>query len=103
LAAAAAALQDQEYVTRSASMNRQGMQQLTAGLTSLGLDYIPSLGNFVAFDCGRDAQEVFNGLLKKGVIVRPVAEYGLPHHIRVSIGLPEENQRFLTALPEVLA
>jgi len=46
---------------------------------------------------------VFNGLLKKGVIVRPVAEYGLPHHIRVSIGLPEENQRFLTALPEVLA
>ena len=103
LAAAAAALADQEFVSRSAALNRQGMQQLTDGLQGLGLEYIPSLGNFVAFDCGRPGSEVFNALLQKGVIVRPVAEYGMPRHIRVSIGLPEENDRFLKALPEVLA
>ncbi len=103
LAAAAAALSDQEFVTESAALNRQGMQQVTQGLTELGLEYISSLGNFVAFDCGRSGQHVFNAMLQKGVIVRPVAEYGLPQHIRVSIGLPQENLRFLDALREVLA
>jgi len=103
LAAAAAALSDQEFVTESAALNRQGMRQLTDGLAALGLDYIPSLGNFVAFDCGRSGQEVFNAMLHKGVIVRPVAEYGMPRHIRVSVGLPDENTRFLRALTEVLA
>ena len=102
LAAAAAALSDQEYVAQSAALNRAGMQQLTAGLDALGLEYIPSLGNFVAFDCGRSGQQVFNALLHKGVIVRPIAEYGMPQHIRVSVGLSQENERFLQALPEVL-
>ena len=103
LAAAAAALSDQEFVAQSAALNRAGMQQLTAGLDALGLEYIPSLGNFVAFDCGRNGREVFDALLHKGVIVRPVAEYGMSQHIRVSVGLTQENERFLRALSEVLA
>lgn len=102
LAAAAAALSDQEFVTESAALNRQGLQQMTNGLTELGFEYIPSLGNFVAFDCGRSGPDVFNALLHKGVIVRPVAEYGLPRHIRVSVGMPEENARFLQAMTEVM-
>jgi len=103
LAAAAAALGDQEFVTESVTLNNQGMTQLITGLQGLGLEHIPSLGNFVAFDCGRDAQGVFEALLQQGVIVRPIAEYGLPQHLRVSVGLAEENQRFLQALPRALA
>ncbi len=102
LAAAAAALADQEFVSESRVMNQAGMAQIVDGLAALGLEHIPSLGNFVAFDCGKPGPEVFQALLKLGVIVRPVAEYGLPNHIRVSIGLPEENARFLEALPAAL-
>ncbi len=103
LAAAAAALEDQEFVSESVALNRTGMQQILAGLEGLGLAHIPSLGNFVSFDCGRDAQGVYNALLQAGVIVRPIAEYGLPNHLRVSIGLAEENERFLRVLPDALA
>lgn len=102
LSAAAAALQDREFVATSRQLNREGMQQITAGLDALGLTYIPSAGNFVSFDCGRDGPGVFELLLREGVIVRPIAEYGLPNHLRVSIGLPEENARFLDALQRVL-
>ena len=102
LAAAAAALDDQEFVSVSVALNKQGMAQITAGLTELGLDYIPSMGNFVSFDARRSGTEVFQALLRQGLIVRPIAEYGLPNHVRVSIGLPEENQRFLDVLPSVL-
>ena len=102
LAAATAALADQEFVSESASLNAAGMAQITAGLSGLGLDYIPSLGNFVSLACGMSGQAVFDALLQKGVIARPIAEYGLPSHLRVSIGLEVENARFLTALAEVL-
>ncbi len=103
LVAAATALEDDEFVRASIALNQSGMQQLLAGLTDLSLEYIPSLGNFVAFDCRRSGAEVFQALLHEGVIVRPIAEYGMPHHIRVSVGLPEENSRFLDALAKVLA
>ena len=103
LAAAAAALSDQEYVSQSVALNITGMRQIEAGLSALGLEFIDSLGNFVSFDCGYASHLVFDALLKKGVIVRPIAEYGLPQHIRVSIGLADENQRFLDMLPDVLA
>jgi len=102
LAAAAAALQDAQFVSSSVQLNGQGMQQLTSHLQDMGLACIPSLGNFVTVDCGQPGAEVFQRLLHQGVIVRPVTEYGLPQHIRVSIGLPEENQRLLDVLPEVL-
>ena len=77
------------------------MRQITDGLAALGYSYIPSVGNFVAFDSGRPGAEVFELLLQQGVIVRPIAEYGLPNHVRVSIGLPIENERFLAALSAI--
>lgn len=102
LAAAAAVLDDEAYLERSRALNRKGMQQLEVGFQSLGLSYIPSKGNFIAVDVGREAMPVYQGLLQEGVIVRPVGGYGMPNHLRVSIGLPEENRRFLEALGRVL-
>ena len=101
-AAAAAVLEDQDYLERSRTVNLQGMEQLTAGFAELGLEWIPSAGNFVAVEVGDNATAVFEGLLEQGVIVRPVAGYGMPRHLRVSIGLPEENERFLAALARVI-
>jgi len=101
LAAAVAALGDEDFVTRSAAANREGMAQMCAGLDALGVPYIPSAGNFVAVEVG-DAAMVNAGLLQHGVIVRPVAGYGMPRHLRVSIGLPHENQRFLDVLAGLL-
>ena len=106
LAAASAALQDQDFVEKSRQMNREGMAQLEAGLGELCLSWIPSRANFLSIKIAkrgeRDGIAVFNALLKKGVIVRPVTNYGMPDYIRVSIGLPSENQRFLDALAQVL-
>lgn len=102
LTAAAAALDDVDFVRRSFELNRIGMRQLTAGLDRLGLDYIPSYGNFVSFRV-RDAAGVFQKLLRAGVIVRPIASYGMPQHLRVTIGLESENARFLTALERAVA
>ncbi len=99
-AAAVAALADEEFVARSRALNTAGMMQVTQGLTRLGLDFIPSSGNFVSVRVG-NATEVYQGLLQKGVIVRPVANYGMPEYLRVSIGLAHENARFLKALEEL--
>lgn len=103
LAAACAALDDVDYVTKSRQLNQVGMEQLEGGLDLLGLTWIPSRGNFLAIDMGRDAAPVYQALLREGVIVRPVAGYGMPNHLRVSVGLLEENTRFLEALARVLA
>jgi len=100
-AAAVAALADEAFVARSVEVNRQGMAQLTAAFDALGLRYLPSFGNFVLVQVG-DGAAVYQGLLKRGVIVRPVANYGLPQWLRVTIGLAEENDRFTAALREVL-
>ncbi len=103
LAAACAALDDVEYVAESRRLNEAGMQQLEQGLRALGLNWIPSKANFLAIDLGREGAPVYQGLLREGVIVRPIGGYGLPNHLRVSIGLPAENARFLEALAKVLA
>ena len=100
-AAAVAALADDAFVERSVEVTRKGMAQITAAFDALGLRYLPSYGNFVLVQVG-DGAAVYRGLLKRGVIVRPVANYGLPQWLRVTIGLPEENQRFIAALHEVL-
>ena len=97
LAAGAAALGDDDFLRRSHELNLAGMKQITEGLIALGLTYIPSYGNFVSFEV-RDAAGVFQRLLKAGVIVRPIASYGMPNHLRVSIGLESENARFLESL-----
>ena len=103
LAAATAALEDVEYLQCSRQNNRDGMRLLEDGFQNLGLDYIPSAGNFITVHFGRDAAPLYQALLREGVIVRPVANYGMPESLRVSIGLPAENRRFLDALTKVLA
>ncbi len=100
-AAALAALGDEEFVARTFENNRAGMAQLIDGCKQLGLEFIPAFGNFITIDVG-NGPAVFNALLKRGVIVRPIVGYELPKHIRVTIGLPDENARFLAALKEVL-
>jgi histidinol-phosphate aminotransferase len=103
LAGAEAALGDTAHLARSVAMNAEGLRQLEAGFEAMGLDYIPSVGNFISVDVRREAAPLFTALLHEGVIVRPVANYGMPHHLRVTVGRPEENSRFLTALAKVLA
>ncbi len=100
-AAAVAALQDVEFVQRSNELNTRGMVQLTQGLSELGLSYIPSFGNFVSFHVP-DANEVYKKLLALGVIVRPIGNYAMPDYLRVSIGLESQNQKFLSALKQIL-
>ena len=100
-AAATAALHDHEFVEQSTLLNKQGMKALTAGFLRLGLSWIPSHGNFVCVKVGEGAA-VFQRLLRQGVIVRPVAAYGMPEYLRISIGTESENARFLAALETVL-
>ncbi|MET0065579.1 MAG: histidinol-phosphate transaminase [Candidatus Thiodiazotropha sp.] len=100
--AALAALDDRDFLQRSVAVNRAGMAQLQEGLKALEIDWIPSVGNFLTLDLQHNAAEVDRALLQQGVITRPIAGYGLPNHLRVSIGLEAENSRFLTALSEVL-
>ena len=98
LAAATAALDDMEFVARSYAENLRGLKRLEEGATALGLDYIPSHANFITIKVGKGA-EVYKRLLRRGVIVRPIGGgYGLPEHLRVTVGTPEENERFLAAL-----
>ena len=105
LAAANAAILDEEYVLESIALNDCGMSYLTSAFDDLGLSYIPSVGNFISFRVpgGVDAMEVYSGLLKQGVIVRPVANYEMPEYLRVSIGTESENETFIRALQKVLA
>jgi histidinol-phosphate aminotransferase len=97
LAAAAAALDDMEFVARSYAENLKGMRQLEEGARGLGLDFIPSFGNFLTIRVGR-APEIFKRLLRRGVIVRPIGGYGLPEHLRVTVGTAAENDKLLAAL-----
>ncbi len=101
LAAATAALEDHEFVAQSYALNRAGMEQIVGGLKRFGLTHIPSHGNFIAFKAG-DAATVNQKLLKQGVIVRPIAGYGMPEWLRVTIGTEVENGRFLEALEKAL-
>ena len=101
-AAALAALADTEFLARSDALNRDGLRRLESAFSELGLPFVPSRGNFVLVKVG-PAARVYQELLKRGVIVRPVANYGLPEWLRISVGLPEENERLLAALPAALA
>jgi histidinol-phosphate aminotransferase len=102
-AAALAALDDAPHLEKSIRLNREGMQQLVSGFRRLDLSFIESVGNFVAVDMRGPAAERYERMLRRGVIVRPIANYGMPNHLRVTVGLPEENARFLDALEQVLA
>jgi len=101
-AGAVAALADHDYLQRSVELNNAGLEQLAHGLEKLGLQYIPSVGNFITVNVGRPASEVDMALLQQGVITRPVENYGLKHCLRISVGLDAENARCLDALGRVL-
>ncbi|HQU86969.1 MAG TPA: histidinol-phosphate transaminase [Denitromonas sp.] len=101
LAAATAALSDEEFLAKSADLNRRGMTQLTDAFRAMSLEWIPSWANFVTVKVG-DGETINRKLLAQGVIVRLVASYGMPQWLRVSIGLPEENARFISALKQAL-
>jgi histidinol-phosphate aminotransferase len=96
--AAVAAMRDVGFVERSRSNNRDGLEFLRGGLTSLGLEVNPSIGNFLLVNMGRPVGPIYEHLLRAGIIVRPVGNYGLPNHLRITVGLPEQNQRLLDAL-----
>ncbi len=100
-AAAIAALDDQAFLERSYRLNAEGLQRLQSAFRELGLQYVPSYGNFVLVRVG-DAAAVYEKLLRDGVIVRPVGGYGLPEWLRVSVGLPQENEAFVAALRRAL-
>lgn len=100
-AAALAALVDDEFLQRSYELNRDGLQRLQSAFADRGLEFVPSYGNFVLVRVG-NAGAVYESLLRDGVIVRPVGGYGLPDWLRISIGLPEENEVFLRALDRAL-
>jgi histidinol-phosphate aminotransferase len=101
--AACAALTDSAHVELSAHTNAEGLRQFAAAFEARGLGYIPSVANFISVDVGREAAPVYEALLREAVIVRPVANYGLPRHLRITVGRAEENQRVIEALDRVLA
>jgi len=98
-AAAVAALADVAHVQRAVELNRTELSRVGSALRGQGLGVLPSAGNFLCVDLGMEAAPVYEALLDAGVITRPIAGYGLPQHLRISIGLPEENDRLLEQLP----
>jgi histidinol-phosphate aminotransferase len=102
LAGAAAALEDQKHIERSVALNREGVGQLVKGLDSLGLQSFPSAANFVLVDLARSSGPVYEFLLRKGVIVRPVGNYGLPNHLRITIGTAVQNEQLIAGLEACL-
>jgi histidinol-phosphate aminotransferase len=103
LVAAETALQDEKYIKHSVTVNQSGMQALIKAFDNMGLEFIPSKGNFICVDFEQPADEIYQSLLKAGVIVRPIANYGMPNHLRISIGLESENSRFINELTKIMA
>ncbi len=103
LAAAVASVKDESYVRLSKELNDEGMRQLKSGFEQLNLSCIPSVGNFICFEVPGRAMDIYKGLLEVGVIVRPVANYEMPEHLRVSVGTQIENQTFLLKLKSLLS
>lgn len=101
-AAAAAAVQDTDFIRESQRVTWEGLDYLTEELNRLGLSTLPSQGNFILFETARNAMEIYEAMLKKGIILRPVVNYGLPRHLRMSVGRREENEAAIRALEEVL-
>lgn len=100
--AAVSALSDQAFVEKVLLLNQQGMRQIMDALSTLSIEFIPSAGNFLCINLGENALQVNQRLLEEGVIVRPVANYGLKQFLRVSIGTQVENQHFIDTLKSVL-
>ncbi len=99
---ALAALDDEEFLKKTISVVEEGKKYLYNELKKMGLEYIPSVTNFFLIKIPNSAKKIYQLLLKKGVIVRSMEAYGLPEYIRITVGLKEENERFISALKEVL-
>lgn len=99
---ALAALEDEEHVLRTIDANERGKDYLYRELGRLGISYVPTQANFILVDLGRDARPVFEALLRRGVIVRQGFIWDYPTCIRVSIGKPEDNERFIKTLEEII-
>ena len=102
-AAAVAALDDSEHVERSQTAASEGIATIAEAITGLGLTVYPSIGNFVLVDVEQDPATVYDRLLRRGVIVRPMGPWGLPTHLRLSVGTPPQTERVISALIEVLS
>ena len=102
LVAAEVALQDSEYIESSIKLNQSGMKQLTQAFDNMGLAYIPSKGNFICVNFEQPAIEIYENLLKSGVIVRPISDYDMPNHLRITIGLEHENTKFIEELEKIM-
>lgn len=100
--AAIAALKDDAFIQKARRQNSAGLDMLRTGLADMGVYVVPSIGNFVLADFGRPALPIYNALLEAGLIVRPVANYGLENHLRISVGLPQQNERLLDELRRIL-
>jgi len=99
-AAALAALDDREFTGSCAAQNRTGLRQLEAGFRGLGLEFVPSVANFILVRVGEGAR-AFDALQRRGVIVRPLQPYGLPEWVRVTVGTRVQNERLLAELAAV--
>ena len=102
LAAAKVVLADADYLADAIAVNNFGLKQLADGFQHLGINFIPSVGNFISFDAGNDALVLYQNLLEAGVIVRPIGVYEMPNFLRVSVGLADENQKFLAVLEQLI-
>ena len=101
--AALAALEDDSHILECLRMNEAGRHFLCDEFTAMGVKYVPSRANFILVDVGRSGTDIFQRLLKEGVIVRPMASFGMETALRITIGTPEENRRLVKALKKVLA
>jgi len=99
--AAVAGMDDLAHIARTLQVNAEGMAYLEAEFARLSLPFVPSHANFLLVEVG-DGRAVYDQLLRKGVIVRPMHGYGYPRHVRISVGLPEENRRLIAALAEAM-
>jgi len=102
-AAAAAALDDEEHLQRSRAVNQEGLRYLYGELDALGIEYLPTQANFFLMRVGEHADRIYESLLKEGVIVRVMTGGGLENYLRITVGLPSENKRFIESLKKVIA
>lgn len=103
-AAAIGALQDKEFVHRSLEVNSRGQKYLSTNFKKMNLNYIPSEANFITivFESEAQVNDIYNGLLRRGVIIRPLKAFGLPYCIRITVGTDDQNQILVEKLKEVL-
>ncbi len=101
-AAAIASLDDNDHVIKSVEMNSSGKALLQDAFEAMNLNYLPTMGNFISVNVRQDAMALYAKLLQEGVIVRPVANYGMPEYLRITIGTQQQNERFIETLKQCL-